>query len=244
MEERKTALVTGSSRGIGAAIAKHLCSLGMRVALTYSHSKQKAEKLMDELTGKGHILTPLDVTDEDSVKKAFQQIIAEFGNLHGLVNNAGITRDQLVLRMKTSEFDEVIQTNLRGTFLCTQQALRPMIKAKRGSIVNITSVIGQMGAPGQTNYAASKAGMEAFSRSVAREAGSRNIRVNCVAPGFITTDMTKDLPEERKQAILSSIPLGSIGQPMDVANLVAFLLSDESKYITGQTIGINGGLFM
>ena len=243
-ENRKTVLVTGSGRGIGAAIAKHLASLGMKVAVTYSRSKEKAEELMEQLDGEGHLLTALDLNDENSIEKAFKEVTEKFGSLFGLVNNGGVACDQILLRMKNSDFDKVIQTNLKGTFLCTKQAVKIMMKARTGSIVNITSVIGQMGGAGQANYAASKAGIEAFSKSVAREVGSRGIRINCVAPGFITTDMTEGLTPERKEAILSSVPLKTIGKPIDVAHSVAFLLSDESKYITGQSIGVNGGLFM
>ena len=243
-ENKKTILVTGSSRGIGAAIARHLASLGMKVVVTYSRSKEKAEKLMEELDGESHLLVPLDLNDENSIEKAFKEISEKSGSLHGLVNNGGITRDQILLRMKNSDFDKVIQTNLKGTFLCTKQAVKIMMKAKTGSIVNITSVIGQMGGAGQANYAASKAGIEAFSKSIAKEVGSRGIRVNCVSPGFITTDMTEGLTPERKEAILSAVPLKTIGQPIDVAHSVAFLLSDGSKYITGQSIAVNGGLFM
>ncbi len=242
--KNKTVLVTGSSRGIGADTAIHLSNLGMRVAVTYGKSKEQAEKVFENLKGTDHIMLSLNVADPVSIQEGFDTITKEWGGLYGLVNNAGITRDQLLLRMKESDFDEVIQTNLRGTFLCTKWATKIMMKERTGSIVNITSVIGQTGGAGQANYAASKAGIEAFSKSVAQEMGSRNIRVNCVAPGFIVTDMTDELPEERKQAILSSVPLKSIGQPLDVAHSVAFLLSDHSKYITGQTLSVNGGLFM
>jgi len=240
----QTVLVTGSSRGIGAETAKHLASIGMRVAITYGRSRDQAEKVFESLSGNGHLLMPLNVSDEESVKEGFEGIEKEFGHLDGLVNNAGITRDQLLLRMKESDFDEVIQTNLRGVFLCMKLAVKMMMKAKKGSIVNITSVIGQSGGAGQSNYAASKAGVEAFSKSIAQEVGSRQIRVNCIAPGFIETDMTDELPEARKQAILAQVPLKSIGEPIDVAHSVAFLLSEQSKYITGQTININGGLYM
>jgi 3-oxoacyl-[acyl-carrier protein] reductase len=240
----QTVLVTGSSRGIGAHTAIHLSQLGMRVAVTYGRSQDQAQKVFDSLSGDGHLILPFDVSDEESIKQGFDLISKEFGVLNGLVNNAGITRDQLLLRMKESDFDEVIQTNLRGVFLCMKSAVKLMMKAKKGSIVNITSVIGQTGGSGQANYAASKAGVEAFSKSIAQEVGSRNVRVNCVAPGFITTDMTDALSDERKQAILSAVPLNSIGEPLDVAHSVAFLLSDQSKYITGQTISVNGGLHM
>ncbi len=242
--KNKTVLVTGSSRGIGADTAIHLSKLGMRVAITYGRSKEQAEKVLEKLNGTGHIMLSMNVADSDSINQAFDQMIKEFGGLYGLVNNAGITRDQLLLRMKESDFDEVIQTNLKGTFLCTKLATKVMMKERIGSIVNITSVIGQSGGSGQANYAASKAGIEAFSKSVAQEMGSRNIRVNCVAPGFIATDMTDELNEERKQAILTAVPLKSIGETLDVAHSVAFLLSDQSKYITGQTISVNGGMLM
>lgn len=240
----KSILVTGSSRGIGAETAKHLAKMGARVAVTYGRSKESAEEVFKNLDGEGHLLIPFNVSDEASVKEGFDIVTKEFAGLSGLVNNAGITRDQILLRMKDSDFDEVVQTNLKGTFLCTKLAVKVMMKARIGSIVNITSVIGQTGGSGQANYAASKGGVEAFSKSIAQEVGSRNIRVNCVAPGFIATDMTDELPEERKQAILSAVPLNSIGEPIDVAQSVAFLLSDESKYITGQTISVNGGMYM
>ena len=244
MENRRTVLITGSSRGIGAGIARHLSSLGMRVAMTYSRSKDKALKVMEELTGEGHLVLKMDLEDESSVEQAFKQVVSEFGGLFGLVNNGGVTSDQILLRMKTSDFDRVIRTNLRGTFLCTKQALKVMIKARRGSVVNITSVVGQMGGAVQSNYSASKAGILAFSKSVALEVASRGIRINCVAPGFIKTDMTEQLNQERKKIILSSIPMGTMGGPLDVAHCVAFLLGDESKYVTGQSLGVNGGLLM
>lgn len=240
----KSVLVTGSSRGIGAKTAQHLASLGMRVAVTYGKSKESAESLFHSLTGEGHLLLPFNVSDEVSISEGFTAILKEFGSLDGLVNNAGITRDQLLLRMKESDFDEVIQTNLRSVFLCSKLAVKAMMKAKGGSIVNITSVVGQAGAAGQGNYAASKAGVEGFTKSIAQEVGSRGIRLNCIAPGFIGSDMTDELPEARKQAILSAIPMKTIGEAIDIANAVAFLLSDESKYITGQTISVNGGMYM
>jgi 3-oxoacyl-[acyl-carrier protein] reductase len=240
----KTVLVTGSSRGIGAATAQYLASQGMRVAITYGRSKESAEKVYQNLAGEGHLMIPFDVSNEASIKEGFDIVLKEFGGLSGLVNNAGITRDQLLLRMKESDFDDVIQTNLKGTFFCTKLAVKTMMKARAGSIVNITSVIGQIGGPGQANYAASKAGVEAFSKSVAKEVGSRQVRVNCIAPGFIQTDMTDELAEETKAQYLAAVPMGTLGEPVDVAHAVAFLLSDESKYITGQTIAVNGGLHM
>ncbi len=240
----KTVLVTGSSRGIGATTAQHLSELGMRVAVTYGRSKDKAEEVMKNLSGDGHMMLPFNVADEASVIEGFGAVTKEFGGLDGLVNNAGITRDQLLLRMKTEDFDQVIQTNLKGVFMCTKLAVKIMMKARKGSIVNITSVIGQTGGPGQANYAASKAGVEAFSKSVAQEVGSRGVRLNCIAPGFIATDMTEDLPQETKEKYISMVPLQTMGEPVDVAHSVAFLLSDESKYITGQTISVNGGMYM
>ncbi len=237
-------LVTGSSRGIGAGIAKKLAELGATVAVTYSRSKEGAEKVFSELPGEGHLMIQLNIGDETSVESAFKEIMDKWGGLTGLVNNAGITADQLLMRMKSEDFDSVIQTNLKGTYLCTKAATRPLMKAKGGSVVNITSVIGQSGNPGQSNYAASKAGVEGFTKSVAQELGSRKVRVNCVAPGFIVTDMTDVLSDEQKQGILSKIPMNELGQVEDIAGAVAFLLSEESKYITGQTIAVNGGLYM
>ena len=186
----------------------------------------------------------LNVSDEASVASGFEQVLSHFGKLDGLVNNAGITKDQLLLRMKTEDFMSVIDTNLKGTFLCTRAAVKAMLKARKGSIVNITSVIGEMGNAGQSNYAASKAAVEAFSKSAAQEVGSRGIRLNCVAPGFIVTEMTDALNEQQKTAILSKVPLGTLGDVDDVANATAFLLSPESKYITGHTLSVNGGLYM
>ncbi|MGE3975221.1 MAG: 3-oxoacyl-[acyl-carrier-protein] reductase [Bdellovibrionales bacterium] len=236
--------VTGGSRGIGAGIALKLAQEGAQVALSYTSKPDLAQKVVSELPGSGHFSLKMDISDETSVQTGFKEIFEKFGNLDGLVNNAGITKDQLLLRMKTEDFDQVIQTNLRGVFLCTKEATRPMLKARKGSIVNITSVIGQMGQAGQANYAASKAGIEAFSKSVALELASRNIRSNCVAPGFIETDMTAAMNETQKEAITQAVPLQSIGQAEDVAAAVCFLLSDESRYVTGQTISVNGGLFM
>lgn len=240
----KTVLVTGSSRGIGAAIAQHLARLGARVAVTYSGNKASAELTCAALEGSGHLCLHLNVSDESSVDSVFETISKEFGKLDFLVNNAGITKDQLLLRMKVDDFNSVIETNLRGTFLCTKAAIKPMLKARAGSIVNITSVIGQTGNAGQANYAASKAGIEGFSKSVAAEVASRSIRVNCVAPGFIVTEMTDVLSDTQKQAILEKVPLKTLGSVDDISNAVSFLLSDEAKYITGQTLSVNGGMFM
>lgn len=240
----KKILVTGSSRGIGAGLAKLLADQGASVAVTYAKSQDQAAKVLQGLPGEGHKLVQLDVSSEESVQSCFETLLKEWGSLDGLVNNAGITADQLLLRMKKEDFQSVVDTNLTGSFLCTRAAVKAMLKARKGSIVNITSVIGQSGNPGQANYAASKAGVEAFSKSVALEVASRQIRVNCVAPGFIVTEMTDALTDAQKKSIAERIPLATLGQVEDVANAVSFLLSEESKYITGQTISVNGGLYM
>lgn len=240
----KRIVVTGSSRGIGAGIAKFLSEQGARVAVTYASSTAGAEKVMSELKGDGHLLVNLNVTSSESVDKAFEEILGKFEGIDGLVNNAGVTRDGLLMRMKDEDFDAVMATNLRGAFLCTKAVMRPMIKARGGSIVNVSSVVGQMGNPGQSNYAASKAGLEGFTRSVALEVASRGIRVNALAPGFIVTDMTDALDEKQKAAIESRIPLQRLGSVEDIAQSVSFLLSDASLYITGQVLQVNGGLYL
>jgi len=242
--EGKAILVTGSSRGIGAAIARRLAAEGARVAISYSSNPDGAEKVLASLPGTGHIKLAINVADEASVLAAFEQILKSFGQLDGLVNNAGITKDQLLLRMKVEDFLSVIDTNLKGAFLCTRAAIKMMIKARAGSIVNITSVIGEMGNAGQSNYAASKAGIEGFSKSIALEVASRGVRVNCLAPGFIVTEMTDALSEQQKAGILSKVPLNQLGDVEDVAAATAFLLSSDAKYITGHTLSVNGGLYM
>lgn len=240
----KRIVVTGSSRGIGAGLAKSLAEQGARVAVTYSSNAAAAEKVMSELKGDGHLLVSLNVTESASVEKTFDEILEKWGGIDGLVNNAGITKDQLLMRMKDEDFDQVIATNLRGAFLCTKAVMRTMMKARAGSIVNVSSVVGQMGNPGQSNYSASKAGLEGFTRSVAMEIASRGIRVNAVAPGFIVTDMTDALDDKQKEAIQSKIPLQRLGSVEDIAAAVSFLLSDASPYITGQVLQVNGGLYM
>jgi 3-oxoacyl-[acyl-carrier protein] reductase len=237
-------IVTGGSRGIGAAIVKHLAAEGAQVCFTYSSREEAAAEVAKTLPGEGHFFLKLDVASEESVNQAVEQITARWPSIDGLVNNAGITKDQLLMRMKTEDFDSVIATNLRGTFLMTKALTKIMMKARKGSVVNITSVIGQTGNPGQANYAASKAGTEAFSKSVALELASRNVRVNCVAPGFIGTEMTHVMSDDAKEKVMGKIPMGTIGEGQDVAHAVRFLLSEESKYVTGQTINVNGGLFM
>ncbi len=240
----KCIVVTGSSRGIGAGIARRLAEAGARVAITYSGSKDAAEKVLASLPGQGHMILQLNVGDGASVEAGFAKILETFGAVDGLVNNAGITRDALLMRMKEEDFDAVIQTNLRGAFLCTKAVMRPMLKARRGSIVNVSSVVGQMGNAGQANYVASKAGLEGFSRSVAAEVASRGIRVNAVAPGFIMTDMTDELDAKQREAIEKKIPMERLGSVADIADPVVFLLSDMSTYITGQVLQVNGGLYM
>lgn len=240
----KRILVTGGSRGIGASIVKTLAERGARVMFTYASRKESAEALFREIPGMGHDIVQMDLSSEESVDKAVQTTLEKLGGIDGLVNNAGMTKDTLILRMKADDFDQVINTNLRGTFLVTRAVVKSMIRARAGSIVSVSSVIGAMGNAGQSNYAASKAGIEAFSRSIAREVATRNVRVNCVAPGFINTEMTDVLTEEQKTNILSRIPLERIAAPEEIAYAVAFLLSDESKYITGHTLDVNGGMLM
>lgn len=242
--KNKQILVTGGSRGIGAGIAHYLASQSAKVALTYSSSVDAAKAVCESLPGSGHLCISMNVTDSTSVLAGFDQVMQSFDKLDGLVNNAGITKDQLILRMKDEDFDKVIQTNLRGTFLCSKLAVKAMLKARQGSIVNISSVVGQMGNPGQTNYSASKAGIEGFTRSLAQEVASRQIRVNAVAPGFIATEMTEILDAKQQEAITSRIPLSRMGSVDDIAGAVTYLLSDESTYVTGQVLAINGGLYM
>lgn len=241
----KKYLVTGGSRGIGAGIVQHLANLGAQVAFTYSSNQAAAEKVLSGLKNpENHMMVQMDVTEEKSMEEAISKVLEKFQGLDGLVNNAGITKDQLILRMKPEDFDQVYTVNLRGTFYCSKLVLKPMLKAKKGSIVNISSVVGHTGNPGQTNYTATKAGIEGFSRSLALELSTRNIRSNCVAPGFIESDMTQELTDAQKEIMFSKIPLGKIGSAQDVASAVAFLLSDNASYITGHTLHVNGGLYM
>lgn len=240
----KKIFVTGGSRGIGAGIARHLAQLGAQVAFSYASKPELAENVLKQLPGSGHFSVQMDISNEESVNLGCEKVLSTFGNIDGLVNNAGITKDQIILRMKTDDFDQVIQTNLRGTFLVTKNLLKPMLKARKGSVVSITSVVGQTGNVGQSNYSAAKAGTEAFSKSLALELASRNIRFNCIAPGFIETDMTQALDSQVKEDMLKHIPLERMGSVDDIANAAAFLLSDESGYITGHTLNVNGGMFM
>lgn len=240
----KKIIVTGGSRGIGAAIVQLLADEGAQVAFTYSSREESAKKVAESLKGEGHFFVKMDISDETSVTEGLNQIFSKWEQVDGLVNNAGITKDQLLMRMKTEDFDSVMNTNMRGTFLVTKALSKLMMKARNGSIVNIVSIIGETGNAGQANYAASKAGTIAFAKSVALELGSRNVRVNNVAPGYIGTEMTEVLSEEVKAKMMEKIPLAKIGEGRDVAQAVRFLLSDESKYITGHTLDVNGGMHM
>lgn len=242
----KTALVTGASRGIGRAIALRLAAEGARVAINYAGNVKAAEevKAAIEAAGGTAILCRADVADSAAVEAMVADVAKEFGAIDILVNNAGITRDTLLMRMKDEDFAKVLDTNLKGVFYCTKAVAKLMMKKRAGRIINMASVVGLVGNAGQTNYAAAKAGVIGFSKSAAKELASRGITVNAVAPGFIGTDMTADLPESVKEKALSDIPLGKAGQPEDVANAVLFLASDQASYITGQVVHVDGGMVM
>ena len=240
--DKKIALVTGASRGIGRAIAEKLTTDGFFVVGTAT-TDNGADSISAWLGEKGKGLK-LNVTDADSIAEVIKTIKDDFGTPAVLINNAGITRDNLLMRMKDEEWDDIINTNLTSIFRMSKAVLRGMMKAKGGRIINISSVVGATGNAGQANYAAAKAGMVGFAKSMAKEVGSRNITVNTVAPGFIDTDMTKDLAEEHKNALLSSIALGRLGKPEEIAHAVSFLASECASYITGETIHVNGGMFM
>jgi 3-oxoacyl-[acyl-carrier protein] reductase len=238
----EVALVTGASRGIGAAIARALANAGAIVVGTAT-SPGGASTITDTLGDSGRGLV-LDISDDTSVQAAIESIQNKEGAPTILVNNAGITRDNLLMRMKPEEWNDVLETNLSGTFRMSKACLRGMMKAKKGRIISIASVIGIMGNAGQANYAAAKAGMIGFSKSLAREIGSRNITVNVIAPGFIDTDMTRVLPEEQRSAMLGQVPLGRLGEGIDIANAVVYLASAAGAYITGETLHVNGGMLM
>jgi len=244
-EEKKVALVTGASRGIGKAIAHRLCADGYIVVgtATSAGGAQRISDYLKELGNEGCGMT-LDVANDDSVTQVIKSISDSHGAPLVLVNNAGITRDNLLMRMKTDEWSDVINTNLNALYRVSKACLRGMMKARWGRIINITSVVGSMGNAGQTNYAATKAGAEGFSRALAKEIGSRSVTVNCVAPGFIETDMTAELSDGQKDAMLGQIPLGRLGAPEEIAALVGFLSSEAAGYITGETVHINGGMYM
>ncbi len=242
----KVALVTGGSRGIGKAIALTLGQLGANIVINYSRNMDAAQKVAREIekTGVKAAVFQGDVADPDQAKELVNRAVEKFGTVHILVNNAGITRDTLIMRMKDSDWQEVIDTNLSGVFNCTRAVTRIMMKQKWGRIINMSSVVGITGNAGQVNYCASKAGVIGLTKAAARELGSRGITVNAVAPGFIETDMTDVLPAEIRESMLGSIPVGRAGKPEDVAAAVAFLCSDAAAYITGQTINVDGGMVM
>ena len=244
--ENKVVLITGASRGIGRSIASECVKQGAKVAFTYLSSVEKAKALEDELTSDGGVAKGFksDASDFDQAQQLVEEVVKEFGTVDVLVNNAGITRDTLLMRMTEEQWDEVINTNLKSAFNLTKAVIRPMLKARAGSIVNMSSVVGVSGNAGQANYAASKAGLIGFTKSVAQELGSRNIRCNAIAPGFIETEMTGALDEKVVQEWRDSIPLKRGGSPADVANLTVFLASDMSAYITGQTVNVCGGMLM
>ncbi len=239
----QVALVTGATRGIGEAIAQALAMAGATVIGTAT-TDEGAAKISSSLAGNGGAGIRLDVTDAAAVDAAIADIETRFGAITILVNNAGITRDNLLLRMKDDEWDAIMATNLKPAFRLAKAVLRGMMKARHGRIIQIGSVVGTSGNPGQANYAAAKAALLGFTKSLAQEVGSRNITVNCVAPGFIDTDMTKALADAQRQALLGRIPLGRLGTPADIANAVAFLASPQAGYITGATLHVNGGMYM
>jgi|WP_308612159.1 3-oxoacyl-[acyl-carrier protein] reductase len=242
----KTALVTGASRGIGRAIALALASKGFAVALNYAGSHDAAEAVKKEIEAAGGKAFTVqgDVSKSEDVDRVFKSVKDEFGGLDVLVNNAGINRDALLIRMKESNWDDVIATDLKSDFLTTKAAAAMMMRKRKGSIINISSVVGIMGNIGQANYAAAKAGVIGLTKACAKEMAARNIRVNAVAPGFIETAMTDGIPEKIREGMISSIPMGRMGQPEDVAKAVCFLASDDSSYITGQVLVVDGGLVM
>ena len=242
----KTAIVTGASRGIGAAIARRFAEEGANIVVNNSGSQDKAEAVVAEIEQAGGkaIAIKANVADADAVKSLADAAMKEFGSIDILVNNAGITRDNLMMRMKEDEWDDVINTNLKGVFLCTKAVTRQMMKQRAGRIVNIASIVGVMGNAGQANYVAAKAGVIGLTKTTARELASRGITANAVAPGFITTDMTEKLGDDVQSSMLAQIPLARFGAPEDVANAALFLASDEASYVTGQTLHLDGGMVM
>ena len=246
MGENKTVFVTGGSRGIGKEVALKFAKNGYNVVINYVSSKTNVEELKEEFESKGvkALVMQADVTDKEAIEEVVKKAIEEFGAIDVLVNNAGITRDNLLMRMSEEEFDKVIEINLKGTYIVTKAVTKYMMKKRNGSIINLSSVVGVAGNAGQCNYSASKAGIIGFTKSIAKELASRNIRSNAVAPGFIETDMTAVLSEDIKDNIYNQIPLKRMGTAKEVANLVYFLGSDESSYITGQVINVDGGMLM
>ena len=246
MLKNKNAVVTGATRGIGREIAFTFAENGANVAINYRTLNEDVERLIEELKSYGTniVAVKCDISDEEEVKNFIAESKKQLGSIDILINNAGITKDGLLMRMKEKDFSDVLDVNLKGTFITTREAASIMMKQRHGKIINISSVVGVIGNAGQCNYAASKAGVIGFSKSVARELASRNITVNVVAPGFINTDMTGVLPEKVKESMLQGIPLKRIGEPKDIANAVLFLASDLSNYITGQVINVDGGMVM
>jgi 3-oxoacyl-[acyl-carrier protein] reductase len=244
--EDKVAIVTGSSRGIGSTIAKEFALRGASVVVNYFHSSEAADEVVAEIVSSGGQAKAFqaDVSKFTEAKNLIQFAIDSFGGLHILVNNAGITRDKLIMMMSEEDWDIVQETNLKSTFNCSKSAVRHMMRKRYGRIINITSIAGQMGNPGQTNYSASKAGQIGFTKALAREVGTRNITVNAIAAGYVETEIWKGVPEEAKEAILSMVPLGRKGEPQEIADAAAFLASDQAAYITGQVLGVDGGITM
>lgn len=242
----KTAIVTGGSRGIGAEIARSFAAAGANVVVNYSGSQDKAEAVVADIEGNGGkaIAVKANVSDSDAVKDLVAKTMEAFGSVDVLVNNAGITRDNLMMRMKDEEWDDVINTNLKGVFVCTKAVTRQMMKQRSGRIINIASIVGVMGNAGQANYVAAKAGVIGLTKTTARELASRGITANAIAPGFITTDMTEGLNDDIQQAMLAQIPLARFGKPSEVASAVLFLASDAASYMTGQTLHLDGGMVM
>lgn len=242
----KVALVTGASRGIGRATALELAKHGANVVVNYAGSKNKAEEVVAEIKALGReaYAVQADVADSEAVQAMVKEAIDRFGSLDILVNNAGITRDNLMMRMKEEDFDAVINTNLKGVFNCSKAVMRQMMKQRSGRIINLASVVAVLGNAGQANYVAAKAGVIGLTKSMARELASRNVTVNAVAPGFIDTDMTEVLTEDVKTEMLKQVPLGTLGQPEQIAKVVRFLASDDADYMTGQTLHVDGGMVM
>lgn len=244
--EGKKALVTGASRGIGREVALELARQGADVAVNFAGSEAKAKEVVEEIKALGRkaFSVQCDVADSESVTGMIKEVIEQFGRVDILVNNAGITRDNLLMRMKEEEWDSVINTNLKGVFLCTKAVTRQMMKQRSGRIINMASIVGVSGNAGQANYVAAKAGVIGLTKSTAKELASRGITVNAIAPGFISTDMTEELTDEVQKAMLSQIPLARFGDPKDVASVASFLASDASSYMTGQTLHVDGGMVM
>lgn len=244
--EGKTAIVTGASRGIGREVALTLAEAGANVVINYAGSEAKANEVADKVRSKGckALVYQCDVSDGEAVQKMMKDTVSEFGSLDILINNAGITKDNLLMRMKEDEWDDVMNINLKGVFLCTKAATRQMMKQRSGRIINMASIVGVIGNPGQANYVAAKAGVIGLTKTSAKELASRGITVNAIAPGFITTDMTDQLTGEQQEAMLKNIPLAKFGDAADIAKTALFLASEDAGYITGQTIHVDGGMVM